>query len=198
MWKLETAQVDDVTLQWDGVVGAAGRLSFADIRAAWRSDARFRAFWIAGLKSVPFGAYCWECPPVHAGNVHESFECVFVSSPSLARMPQDSGAFAEHFASGLGVASFGNLGGDAWLVAPAPEAGGADFSHLAAFTATASPARQDELWVAVGHALLSRVATHPLWLSTAGHGVAWLHVRLDSRPKYYRHAAYRGSWRDGY
>ncbi|MGI9175867.1 MAG: DUF6940 family protein [Rhodothermales bacterium] len=24
-----------------------------------------------------------------------------------------------------------------------------------------------------------------MWLSTAGGGVSWLHVRLDSRPKYY-------------
>jgi uncharacterized protein DUF6940 len=29
------------------------------------------------------------------------------------------------------------------------------------------------------------------WVSTAGMGVPWLHVRLDTRPTYYRHAAYR-------
>jgi len=31
----------------------------------------------------------------------------------------------------------------------------------------------------------------PPWVSTAGMGVPWLHVRLDTRPKYYRHAPYR-------
>jgi hypothetical protein len=31
----------------------------------------------------------------------------------------------------------------------------------------------------------------PLWLSTAGQGVFWLHVRLDRYPKYYNHAPYR-------
>ena len=30
----------------------------------------------------------------------------------------------------------------------------------------------------------------PTWLSTAGMGVSWLHVRLDSQPKYYGFAAY--------
>jgi hypothetical protein len=30
-----------------------------------------------------------------------------------------------------------------------------------------------------------------VWLSTAGAGVPWLHVRLDDAPKYYGHAAYR-------
>jgi hypothetical protein len=30
----------------------------------------------------------------------------------------------------------------------------------------------------------------PIWLSTAGMGVAWLHIRLDERPKYYSHKPY--------
>ena len=29
------------------------------------------------------------------------------------------------------------------------------------------------------------------WLSTAGMGVYWLHVRVDSRPKYYRYQGYK-------
>ncbi len=36
----------------------------------------------------------------------------------------------------------------------------------------------------------ARVGDRPTWLSTAGHGVAWLHVRLDTRPKYYRYTPY--------
>ena len=31
----------------------------------------------------------------------------------------------------------------------------------------------------------------PLWLSTNGLGVAWLHARIDARPKYYSHRPYR-------
>lgn len=191
MWSLDAAQPDAGTHRWAAVAAASGRLTRADVAAAWASDARFRAFWSVSLKTVPFAAYCWECPPMSERNLGEPFECVFVSSPSLARMGQDPGAFAEHFDGSGDVAAFDNLGGDAWLVAPLPEGGRADFAHLAAFTATASAARQDALWRAVGAALEARVGPRPLWLSTAGHGVAWLHVRLDSRPKYYRHAAYR-------
>ena len=158
---------------------------------AWRSNASFRAFWVAALAAVPFEAYCWECPPVHAGNADYDFECVFVSSPSLARMPADAGSFAEHFRADREVVTFGNLGGDALLVAPCPERIGTDFSHLASFTKTASAPVQHALWTEVGEALASRIGERPVWLSTAGHGVAWLHVRLDSRPKYYRYAPYR-------
>jgi hypothetical protein len=138
---------------------------------------------------MSFGAYCWECPPVTEANLSVPFECVFVSSSSLARMGTDPDAFAEHFRPDCDVVTFENLGGDATLVAPCPE-GNANFAHLGSFTATASAEHQDALWRAVGEALASRIGPRPLWLSTAGHGIAWLHVRLDSRPKYYRHAPY--------
>ena len=40
-------------------------------------------------------------------------------------------------------------------------------------------------------AVAARLSDRPLWLSTSGAGVAWLHVRLDDRPKYIQHAPYR-------
>ena len=43
----------------------------------------------------------------------------------------------------------------------------------------------------VGGAVQRRLGTKPVWLSTAGAGVSWLHVRLDDRPKYYGYAPYR-------
>ena len=49
---------------------------------------------------------------------------------------------------------------------------------------------QHALWRTVGEAVSERITDRPLWLSTAGGGVAWLHVRLDSRPKYYGHTPY--------
>jgi hypothetical protein len=57
--------------------------------------------------------------------------------------------------------------------------------------AVATDQRISAVWQAVGDALLARVAADPVWLSTAGLGVSWLHVRLDSRPKYYRHVPYK-------
>ena len=47
------------------------------------------------------------------------------------------------------------------------------------------------LWQAVGEAMARRVGSKPVWLSTAGAGVSWLHMRLDDRPKYYAHSPYR-------
>jgi hypothetical protein len=39
--------------------------------------------------------------------------------------------------------------------------------------------------------MAARLSARPVWLSTAGAGVAWLHVRLDDRPKYYGFDEYR-------
>jgi hypothetical protein len=189
MWRIACIRPDEQTLHWSGVMDDTGNLSFDRVCSSWQSDENFRSFWIASLRTLPFDAYCWECPPVNEPNRSRPFECVFISSPSLARMEPEPDVFAEHFRHDRDVVTFGNLGGDAVLVTPCP-AGDRDFSHLAQFTRAASSAQQDAYWHAVGDAVGARMGTRPMWLSTAGHGVAWLHVRLDSSPKYYRHREY--------
>ncbi|MFE4105063.1 DUF6940 family protein, partial [Almyronema epifaneia] len=50
------------------------------------------------------------------------------------------------------------------------------------------------LWATVGRRasqLLNEQGRQPLWISTSGLGVYWLHVRLDTFPKYYRHLPYQ-------
>jgi hypothetical protein len=182
--------VDEGKIRWNRLAGAGRSLTFGDVAQAWRSDEAFHRFWVEILREVPFGAYCWECPPVDEARRNRPFECVFVSSPSLAWMPLDTESFAAHFHRDRDVVTFASLGGDAVFVAPCPDPAGGNLAHLASFTATASPRRQQALWKAVGDSFAARIGARPLWLSTAGHGVGWLHVRLDSRPKYYRHTDY--------
>ena len=77
------------------------------------------------------------------------------------------------------------------MVVPCPVAGPSAYGHLAAFVRHAPEQQRHALWQAVGAAMTQRVGRKPVWLSTAGAGVAWLHIRLDNRPKYYGHPAYR-------
>jgi hypothetical protein len=131
---------------------------------------------------------------VTAATLERPFECVLIDAPPLAAMRPDPAAFADRFESdACEVAVFENLGGDAVLIAPAPGpavpvAAGA---HLAAFLRHGDPAAIAALWRAVGGEMGRRIGGRPLWLSTSGLGVAWLHVRIDTRPKYYVHAPYR-------
>ncbi|CAK0827961.1 unnamed protein product, partial [Prorocentrum cordatum] len=114
--------------------------------------------------------------------------------------PADPGDFSEHLSrcsAGTGAVAFQNLGGDASLVAPCaagPSPGA--YGHLAAFSRRVPEEQQRLFWAAVGRTLegvvASRGAGPRTWLSTEGSGVPWLHVRLDSAPKYYHHREYRG------
>ena len=166
--------------------------SFADILRAWQHDAEFRSLFNAQLADAPYSAFRWETPPVTDATLTRPFEFVVLDSPGLARHP-DTEAFAEHFgtASEEGIAVFPNLGGDAVMVVPCPFTSPSAYGHLAAFVRQAPEAQWHALWRAVGEAMARRVGPRPVWLSTAGGGVSWLHVRLDDRPKYYGYGPYR-------
>jgi hypothetical protein len=170
--------------------------SFADAVRAWQNDAGFRSLFNAQLADVPYAAFRWETPPVTDTTITRPFEFVLLDSPGLARHP-DAEAFAEHFgaASEEGIVVFPNLGRDAIMVVPCPLTSTAAYRHLAAFVREAPEAQWHALWRAVGEAVSRRAGTRPVWLSTAGGGVSWLHVRLDDRPKYYGFGPYReGVW----
>ena len=88
------------------------------------------------------------------------------------------------------IAVFENLGGDALLLAPRRVGPLDAYGHLAAFVRRAPAPQVRELWQRTASVVRERLGEDPIWLSTAGLGVAWVHIRLDSRPKYYRHAPY--------
>jgi hypothetical protein len=166
--------------------------AFADVIAAWRTDAAFREAFNAALAAAPFAAFRWEVPGATASTAARPFEFVLLDEPSLAR-EVDAEAFAENFRAGEEVVAFSNLRGDATLIVPCPLTAHSAYGHLAAFVREAPESQRDALWRAAGEAMARRVSAKPVWLSTAGAGVSWLHVRLDDRPKYYGHAAYRAN-----
>jgi hypothetical protein len=169
------------------VIFAGNRaLSFAAVLDGWRTDARFRACFNQLVADAPFAACFWETPPVTRRSLDQAFECVLVDSPALARVSADRTVFASYFDSTSDtVIDFTNLGGDALLVAPCPQAAEQVYPHLAAFVRNGPAAQQQALWQRVGECVATRLSDRPLWVSTSGLGVYWLHVRLDSFPKYY-------------
>ena len=167
--------------------------TYAEVLGGWQQDAGFRKLFISLLADAPFSAFRWETQGVTSVTVTRPFEFVLLDSPDLARRP-DPKAFAEHFsANETGVATFPNLGGDAIMVVPHPVAGPLAYGHLAAFVRLAPERQGHAFWQAVGAAMSRRIGAKPVWLSTAGAGVSWLHVRLDDRPKYYGYEPYRQS-----
>jgi hypothetical protein len=160
----------------------------------WQREPGFAAWFNGALAALPFAAFRWETPAVTRDTADQAFVCVALDSPSLARAPEPE-AFAAHFARSPGapVVEFSNLGGDAILVVPTPAADPSAYGHLGAFVRQAPAAQHVALWAQVGAAMERRLGPRPVWLSTAGAGVSWLHVRLDDKPKYYGHAPFRGA-----
>lgn len=165
------------------------QLKYSDFLTLLKNDETFRSFFIELLSDVPFRAYHWETPPVTSSTMEQPFEFVVSRSPGID-LPPDPGPFRQYFNSEDSVVVFNNLGNDAKLIAPAPTGQGLNYSHIGVFTDEAPKEQQQELWQRVGQVMEEQISDRPLWLNTAGGGVAWLHVRLDSRPKYYRHNPY--------
>jgi len=138
-----------------------------------------------------FDAVFWECPPVRDTTLDDPFECVLVHSSALARVKANPAPFRHVLDSAAPVATFDNLGGDATLVVPTSQASNNCYPHLAQFCRTAPDDQRRAVWRALGEAIHPRVQQRPIWVSTSGLGVYWLHFRLDSRPKYYTHRPYR-------
>jgi hypothetical protein len=167
-------------------------VSFAEAVRMWRADQdAFRLYFIDLLADCPFHCFRFETPPITAGALGRPFEFVLVDSPEID-LPADPRDFQSHFdARADDVLVFDNLGGDATMIVPRPREGVPGYAHIAGFTRQAPQAQQLLLWKTVGETLHRMLGDAPLWLNTAGGGVPWLHVRLDSRPKYYVYGPYR-------
>lgn len=166
--------------------------SYARVLDLWReNDEAFGRFFTDLLASCPFSSLRFETPPVTLHGVGDPFEFVLVDSPEID-LPPDPGAFQSQFtAREDDILVFRNLGGDAELIVPRPAPDAPGYAHLSDFLRHATFTRQLALWRVVGETVGRSMTDAPLWLNTAGGGVPWLHVRLDSRPKYYVFDAYR-------
>ncbi len=167
--------------------------SYGDVLALWQESLAFQSFFVSLLVDSPFAAFRWETPPISSTTTSRAFEFVLIDSPELSRRSDDK-AFEDHFTADdahEGIVSFQNLGKDATLVVPSPRAAVGEYAHLASFLRSVPAAQRHALWRTVGSCAQQALTKRPLWISTAGAGVSWLHVRLDSWPKYYQYDAYK-------
>ena len=165
--------------------------TWREMLGGWERDASLPDAFSGWIAELPYEGVFWECAPLRMAGLDGPFDCVVLDGPRFAALRPEPEVFARELraADDEGVATFPNLGGDALLVVAAARAAPEVYGHLAAFLRGAPCEQRRGLWRAVARAVQVRVGSRPLWLSTAGSGVTWLHVRLDSVPKYYR-------WRD--
>ncbi|WPP52886.1 DUF6940 family protein [Catalinimonas niigatensis] len=192
MWQAITDKLQNGHVLQYFIQSGKRKLTYAQVIWLWQKKAAFRKFFSALLAHSPFDAFFWECPPLTEKNQHQLFEFVLLDSPQLAGREADCSAFQQHLVhTSESVGNFSNLGGDAHLLVPVPQGVAQHYAHIAAFVRHAAPAQQHALWQKLGELVEVKISQQPLWVSTSGLGVPCLHVRLDSRPKYYEFAPYR-------
>ena len=195
-WNFRKQEISDSVWHYVYTDSENQSLTFRQVVELWADDSDlFRGFHNQVLLDVPFQAMRWETPVVDLNRFDREFEFVVLDSPGLDRTENPS-AFNEQFQAANqneSVIQFENLGRNAALVVPMPSGPEVKHCHLASFLTTCSAEEASALWRKTGEAMLQRVSDKPVWLSTAGGGVAWLHIRLDDRPKYYGYRPYRES-----
>lgn len=194
-----TARVERLRPHWHVVLERDRRvLSNQQVLTGLQRDPDLRQALTEAIAEAPLKALFWECQPISGQTLDDPWRAVLVESRALAHVDADPGPFARHLGrlQAPAVTVFPNLGRDALLVVPASPADSPtpdSHAHLAIFCRRASADQVDRFWVAVGAAATQRLEgdPSPLWISTSGLGVHWLHARLDSRPKYYTYSGFR-------
>lgn len=191
MWKEKIIAKTETTIRFR-ITQNNQLLSFQEVFELWRDVADFRTFYIYLLSNNTFPGLYWEHPGLRTALLHHPYEFVVLISTSLDKRSLNESAFADFFQTEKIVTSFDNLGKNARLVVPTPNGELNSYKHLAKFLRADKSAQQHALFQQIGELMMQRI--HPektIWLNTAGNGVIWLHIRLDSRPKYYKTQAYR-------
>ena len=193
MWEVQRNK-EDKTVHKVRLFENNEQLHYDDVIFYWHENHEFRNFYLSVLNESPFDAFFWEHPPVTRSNIRQPYEFVLVDSPQLARASADPVPFREKFASlppGKEVIAFENLGRDAELIVPCPVAAQAIYTHVSSFIRNAPEHQKHNLFTTLAGSLRKRIHDRPTWVSTSGLGVYWLHIRLDSNPKYYSYQEYR-------
>lgn len=156
-------------------------MTWQDILDAWRTDESFCQYFNEALAGCSYADFFWECVPLR--NADTPFECVLLDAKGvLVNRAASHTAYDEHFSSCKGTVTFPNLNSDATLVVPCPKKDGdsSAFVTLASFLRNSPEA--NAFWKDVSQAIAK--SDKDVWVNTDGREVPWLHIRLDSGPKY--------------
>ncbi|MEM8526195.1 MAG: hypothetical protein AAGG68_16260 [Bacteroidota bacterium] len=194
MWTTATTTIEEDHIYQYRILENKQYLTFENFLRELKEKREFRTFFNNLLANTPFKAFFWECPAVNNVQLDQDFEFVVINSPILARIQEDGSPFHTLFKKEKQAISFENLGKDAQLVAPTPQSSDC-YAHLADFVRKAPADQQDAFWRLVGNTCESQLSQRNHWWSTSGLGVYWLHLRIDTFPKYYQYRPYcEGAW----
>lgn len=167
-------------------------LSFGEVLDLWQSSKEATKKYVQEIKTLGFDQCYWEHPALIKSYLDLPYECMILRTDHFSRRQVDTASFSAHLHQEQMVAVFDNLGRDARLVVPTLKAEQEHYKHLGAFLHFAPTDQVLEVFNATGNSMREEIEKGKrIWLSTAGLGVIWLHIRLDTVPKYYKTKTYK-------
>lgn len=167
-------------------------LCFEDVFELWASNSKFVEFYKDELIKLNYEAFYWEHPAIKKEFLNKKYECILQRSRPLEHLPIDESAFIDYINSKEQAADFMNLGKNARLIVPTKKTDKEIYNHMSKFIRLAAQEQIIELFKRVGNSILEKIESKKLiWLNTAGLGVIWLHIRMDTIPKYYKTTRYK-------
>ena len=167
-------------------------LSFKEVFEYWKIDPTFLQFYVNALNAFSLEEFFWEHPAVKTAYLDRPYEVILLKSRSFKNRKVDERSFKEKIEVKELVAVFPNLGKNATLIVPTKQHIPIIYKHLGSFLREATTEQIQAVFQALGATILSEIAAGKLlWLNTAGLGVLWVHIRLDTRPKYYKVRTYK-------
>ena len=190
-WRISSSNENDGRVTKYVVFEDEKIMKFPQVFHYWKTSEDFRIFYNNILASSVYEAFFWEIPPTDKNWQDKEFEFVLVSSNALSRIQPNKSPFQKYFKTTDPIVTFPNLGGDAQLIVPTPISEDENYPHFAKFIRNAPFEQKNQIWKILAEEYEKRLGDRPQWLSTSGLGVYWLHLRIDSRPKYYQYHPYR-------
>ena len=167
-------------------------LSFKEVLDIWATSDEGIDCYIDGLKKLDFSQFYWEHPALEAKSLHVPYEFMVLKTDHFNKRTVDTNSFSKYLNSEMQVEAFDNLGRNAKLVVPTKKSNIETYKHLGAFIHNAPITQTRALFKEIGRSMKAEIEKGKIiWLSTAGLGVIWLHIRLDTIPKYYKIATYK-------
>lgn len=148
------------------------------------------------LNNLNYENYYIEIRPVTYNLLNTFFEFAIIKSPIYAKASYD--CFKEHGINENtnGAKKFSNLSGDTTLISPCYNRNNdiSTYGHIGIFLKKAMYEQIINLFketIKAFYVLSENNQNKVYWISTHGHGVPWLHIRIDDKPKYIQYNNYK-------
>ena len=167
-----------ITLKSKDIIG--GGITWRNLLKMWSDKEEYNI-------EFPDYSFAIKFYPFNGNMLDTMVEYKILRQDSLAK-EQDYTSFNKKFPTdkSCDVISFKNLSGDTSLIVPCPDVG-KNYAHIKLFNKNASDSKKKELWKKVAEEITNIINNdkdQEIYLNTHGHGVPYLHVRVDLTPKY--------------